>query len=92
MSEPKPRPEPVQNNQEGWWFLRDISGSLSRVAMAIESAKDIPDYWKAAIKADLAERCRGDFNFVYLDAHFHLDKKTGNAVLHYHATPDKKLL
>src|SRR5436190_8025573 len=74
----------------GWWSMNDISGSLEGVCNAIDGNADIPDYWKAAMKADLAARCSGEFNFVYLDVHFYVEK--GNACLHYTAQPDKKLL
>ena len=81
---------------EGWWELRDLSGSLEGVTRKIEAAADVPEYWKTAIKADLAARCAAPpeggtpYNFVYLDAHYFVEK--GNACLHYTATPDKKLL
>lgn len=73
----------------GWWSLTNLSGSLEKVKAAVD-ASTIPDYWKAAIKADLDARCGADFNFVYLDAHYFTEK--GNASLHYTATPDKKLI
>ncbi len=74
----------------GWWNLRDLSGSLDGVIRALEQNKEIPSHWRTAIIEDLKLRCADGFNFVYLDAHFHVEK--GNAVLHYHAVPDKKLL
>jgi hypothetical protein len=92
---PKPHklqtpPEPKPKQTEGWWGIKDVSGSLEGVTNAIEKDATIPRHWKDAIKADIALRCGKEFNFVYLDAHFFVDK--GNAVLHYHAVPDKKLL
>lgn len=83
----KPVPE---NSQAGWWSLRDIAGSLRGVTEAVNDALDIPAYWKEAIVKDLTARCGTEFNFVYLDVHCMVEK--GNTVIHYHATPDKKLL
>ncbi len=81
--------KPADGKPKGWWALPNLSGTLDGVTKAVD-ASAIPDRWKAAIKADLALRCVDGFNFVYLDAHFHLEK--GNAVLHYHAQADKKLI
>ena len=74
----------------GWWSLPDLSGSVAGVMRSIEEAPDVPRYWKEAIKADITERCEAEFNFVYLDASFVVEK--GNAVLNYHCIPDKKFL
>jgi len=79
----------------GWWALSDLSGSLEGVTKAVQGAADVPAHWKAAIIEDLRVRCSAsggapEFNFVYLDAHCYVEK--GNVVLHYHATPDRKLL
>lgn len=101
-----PPPKPIANrksqiaNRTGNWSLRDLSGSIEGVTRAVDAAPDVPEHWKAAIKADLALRCAPGapgapgggpkFNFVYLDAHFFIEG--GNATLHYTATPDQKLL
>lgn len=75
---------------EGWWSMRDVSGSLAGVMRQVDANPDIPDHWKAAIKADLAARVVAPFNFVYLDAQCQVER--GNIVIHYHATPDTKSL
>lgn len=77
------------NKPAGWWSV-SLEGSLEGVTGAIEKEAAIPDHWKTAIKSDIAMRCGSEFNFVSLDAHFHVEK--GNAVLHYHAVPSQKTL
>lgn len=74
----------------GWWDLRDLSGTLEGVSRAVAAAPEVPGHWKAAILEELKARCGTEFNFVWLDAHCHVEK--GNAVLHVHVTPEKKLL
>lgn len=87
----EPGAEPSKpTTPEGWWNLTRLDGSIPRVLLEIDSRPDVPDHWKAAIKADIEARCAEGFNFVYLDAHYHIEK--GNGILHYNATADKKLL
>ena len=87
----------VPAKPEGWWQLNNLSGSLEGVCEEIAGRLDVPEYWKRAIMEDLRVRCVGrgtatapEFNFVYVDAQLHVER--GNAVLHFHAVPDKKLL
>lgn len=92
-----PKPSSKPQKPAGWWSLPDLSGSLAGVSAAVDANPDIPDHWKAAIKAELAARISKPFNFVYLDAHCMIqaaDAKDcpGKLVLHIDITPDAKLL
>lgn len=72
-----------------WWSLRNISGAVGPVKDAIRKST-IPDYWKGTICADIDARCGDEFNFVYVDAHYFVEK--GQASIHLTISPDKHLL
>ncbi len=74
----------------GWWSLPDLSGSLAGVTAAINGAADIPEHWKAALVAEINQRCGKDFNFLFLDAHAHIEKD--KLVIHIAASLNKALL
>lgn len=73
------------------WSIRDISGSKDGVIKHINE-QPIPDHWKLALVAEVARLCQGDFNFIYVDAHYFTDSSSGNSSLCVTLTPDKKLL
>jgi hypothetical protein len=76
--------KPKQGKPDGWWNLSDFSGTLPGLLSFIDAAKDIPDHWKIAIKADAQAASAAGSNFFYLDAHYHIDR---NRTLHYSLQP-----
>ena len=56
----------------GWWSVKGIEGSLSRVLEAIE-ASAIPEDAKAFLKSRATAKCIGTLNFVAVHAHCHTE-------------------
>lgn len=68
IKNPKP-PEMIARSDkpEGWWDLRDITGTREGVTKSI-NASDIPSHAKVYLLAELAT-IPAEFNFIELDAH-----------------------
>lgn len=79
---------PTLANNDGWWSLRNLRGPVDAVLSEIDKAVDVPQHWKGAIAAEISQCCRG-MNFLYLDAHFTVEK--GKANLHLTIEPDRVL-
>ena len=68
-------------DKSGWWNLPRLRGSPAAVCAAVDAAPGVPDFRKAALKAAVMAAC-STANFVYLDAHFHIEGGKSN----YHET------
>lgn len=83
------RQQSVEQSTLGWWSFHGLSGALPRVLETIQQSK-IPDHWKAALVADVTQRCGTDFNYVTLDAHYIIHG--GRGTIHVSTVCEKKLL
>ncbi len=74
---PKPAPAGLKPAPTGWWAVKDISGARDKVAAAIQQRSDVPDWGKAVLVAAIHSR-PAEFNFIFLDAHWHEDTTPQN--------------
>lgn len=68
----------------GWWAIHGVQGTRQGVITAIHANEKVPDFWRAAITMEI-NKLDGKFNFVKVDAHFHIHE--GKSSLHLSITP-----